>query len=354
MGDSDFLDVSVDDSHVLHIPKHFGRYEYIKTLGAGASSIVILVRHIVSSALFACKVVSRQHLIDENIFDRFEQEVRLLASLSHPNIVRLEEVVFDPGLIFLVLEYCAQGNLFSHIVSEGMFPEQRARVIFRQIAEALSYIHERDIAHRDLKPDNILIDRLFNAKLADFGLCHVTKSKSLLRTRCGSPLYAPPEILAGKDYDGKAADIWSLGVVLYAMVTGMLPWSSDNQIELFRQIREMDVEIPAHLSSMLQELLVKMLNKDPANRATITEVLNSPWFPKQGPGSKGIGRAASYSPHTSTGPGRSPSPILLMPTKRVLVRPRKVAGVTSVGSVLPAQCPLPIVPRQVGAADLHS
>jgi serine/threonine protein kinase len=331
------LEVAMNDSHILHIPKRFGRYEYIKTIGAGSSSIVILVRHIISSGLFACKVVSRQQLLNENIFERFEQEVRLLGSLSHPNIVRLEDVVFEPELIFLVLEYCCQGDLFSHIVAEGMFAEHRARTIFRQIGDALNYIHSRDIAHRDLKPDNILIDKQFNAKLADFGLCHVTSAKNLLKTPCGSPLYAPPEIISGQDYDGKAADIWSLGIVLYAMVTGMLPWSSDNQIELFRQIRETTVEIPAHLSPMLQELLSRMLEKNAAKRATIGEVLASQWFPKVQPGWKGIGRASSYSPHAMTTIGHQSNPILLLPTKRVVVRPRPMVGtITGVPSLAQA------------------
>jgi serine/threonine protein kinase len=354
--ETDVLEFALDASHVLRIPKHFGRYEYVKTIGAGASSIVLLVRHVVTSSLFACKVVSRQQLIDENNFVRFEQEVRLLGSLSHPNVVRVEEIVFEPELIYLILEYCCQGDLFSHIVAEGMFAEHRARLLFRQIAEALSYIHSKDIAHRDLKPDNILIDREFNAKLADFGLCHVTNSKQLLQTPCGSPLYAPPEILSGQGYDGKAADIWSLGIVLYAMVTGMLPWSSENQIELFRQIKECPIEIPPHLSPLLQDLLSRMLDKDPAKRATIGEVLNSPWFPRSQPGWKGIGRASSYSVYNMPGIQPPTSPLVLVPAKRIVIRPRPAGVAASMASVPPLASLQPIsagVKRGRAAVDLH-
>jgi serine/threonine protein kinase len=346
MSDSDVLEVTLDPSHVLRIPKHFSRYEYVKILGAGFSSIVLLVRNVITSGLFACKVVCRQQLIDEGIFERFEQEARLLGSLSHPHVVRLEEILFDPELIYLILEYCSQGDLFSHIVAEGMFAEHRARLIFRQIAEALNYIHSKDIAHRDIKPDNILIDREFSAKLADFGLCHVTSSKHLLQTPCGSPLYAPPELLSGQGYDGKAADIWSLGIVLYAMVTGMLPWSSDNQIELFKQIQESPVEIPAHFSPLLQDLLSRMLEKNPAQRATISDVLNSQWFPRAQPGWKGIGRAASYSPHGMAMTAPMTNPILFAPSKRILIRPR-ASGISGSMVSFPALSQAPSISNVV-------
>jgi carbon catabolite-derepressing protein kinase len=271
----------VNGSELLRVPKRFGRYLYVKTLGTGSSSAVILVRHLVSSSLFACKIVSRSQLVSANVFGRFEQEVRLLPSLTHPNIVHFEEILFSPEFIFVVMEYCSQGDLFSHIVANGLFPESRAREILRHIGGAVQYIHDRDIVHRDLKPENILLDRHFNAKLADFGFCHVAASKSLLRTPCGSPFYAPPEIVCNRDYDGKSADIWSLGILLFTMVTGTLPWSSDNQAELFRQIKECEIVMPGTLSPALREWLTKMLDREPAKRLTIGEVLSSQWCPKQ-------------------------------------------------------------------------
>jgi 5'-AMP-activated protein kinase catalytic alpha subunit len=278
MATSDFLEIVMSGSRVLRVPKRFGRYEYVKTLGTGSSSAVVLVRHSVTSNLFACKIVSRAHLIDENIFDRFEQEVRLLPSLLHPNIVHFEEIVFHPELIFLVMEYCSQGDLFGHIVSSGVFPESRARDILQQIGEAIRYLHDKDIAHRDIKPENILLDRHFIVKVADFGFCHVSASKALLKTPCGSPFYAPPEIISNESYDGKSADVWSLGVLLFTMVTGSLPWSPGNQTELFRQIRDADIDIPATLSAPLRELLGQMLERTPRERITIGEVLGHPWF----------------------------------------------------------------------------
>jgi serine/threonine protein kinase len=326
----EMVQIVIAGSQVIQIPKRFARYVYVKTLGCGCTSAVVLLRNIFQSTLFACKIVSRQHLVNENIFDRFEQEVRLLPSLVHPNIVHFEEILFDPELIFVVMEYCSQGDLFSHIVANGVFPESRARDILRQIAEAIRYIHDRDIAHRDLKPENILLDRQFTAKLADFGLCHVTSSRGLLKTPCGSPFYAPPEIISNVDYDGKSADIWSLGVMLFTMVTGSLPWSSDNQSELFRQIKAGDIEIPPTLSQGLQDLLGKMLQKDPARRLTIGEVLGSSWFPRQ---QNGQSRRCMRSSTWLLGgddflPPEEPQAPMSMPSgpRRLLVRPRKKAS----------------------------
>jgi serine/threonine protein kinase len=328
----DIVEIVLPGSRLLHVPKRFGRYEYVKTLGCGGSSAVILVRNVVSLTLFACKVVSRQHLIAENIFERFEQEVRLLPALNHPNIVRFEKILFHPELIFLIMEYCSQGDLFSQIVTNGLFPENRAADIMRQIAEGVRYIHEKDIAHRDLKPENILLDSEFTAKIADFGLCHVDSSKVLLKTPCGSPFYAPPEIISNQCYDGKSADIWSLGVMLFTMVTGTLPWSSDNQAELFRQIKEAEVEIPPILSPLLQDLLRNMLQRDPSQRIGITEVLASQWLPTQTNDQwkeKVRSRAMSWAvKHTDYIPPERVGPI---GAKRLIMRPR-LRGTTGVAN----------------------
>jgi serine/threonine protein kinase len=319
----DIVEIVLPGNRVLHVPRRFGRYEYLKTLGCGGSSAVVLVRNVVSLTLFACKIVSRQHLITENIFERFEQEVRLLPALNHPNIVRFEKILFHPEFIFLVMEYCSQGDLFSQIVSNGLFPESRAADIMRQIAEGVRYIHDKDIAHRDLKPENILLDGEFTAKIADFGLCHVASSRVLLRTPCGSPFYAPPEIINNQSYDGKSADIWSLGVLLFTMVTGALPWTSDNQAELFRQIKEAEVEIPPILSPLLQDLLRSMLQRDPSQRIGIREVLESQWLPTQSNNQwkeKVRSRALSWAvKHTDYIPPERAGPVS---AKRLIMRPK--------------------------------
>jgi serine/threonine protein kinase len=283
------LTFGLGESHVFEIPKRFGQYEYVRTIGTGSFSVVFLVQSVVTRAFLACKVVSRQILSDLNMFDRFEQETRVLSTLSHPNIVRFEEVVFTEQLIFLVMEYCPRGDLYLHVASVSGLQEPHAKRLFYQIASALHYIHERDIAHRDLKPENILLDIDLNAKLADFGLCHNTSPRALLKTPCGSPCYAAPEILLNLEYDGKMADMWSLGVVLYSMVTGSMPWDHTNPIEMYRQIHECQIEIPDYLSLPLRTLLTTILVKDPLQRPTIEKVLESSWLAEV----KGMVRAST-------------------------------------------------------------
>ena len=272
------VDIAIDDQHVLSVPLKFGKYEYIRTIGHGSFSAVVLCKHSYTKELYACKVVSRALLNEERIFDRFEQEVRVLQSFDHPNIVHVETIVFTEEYIYLVMEYCSHGELFRYIVQHGMLDEPELRRMFKQICSALAFVHNHNIAHRDLKPENILLDKDLNPKLADFGLCHATSAQKLLTTPCGSPFYAPPEIIRNDVYDGKKADIWSLGVVLYTMATGSLPWTETNQTQLFLQIEEADINIPAALSPPLQQLLGMMLQREPWRRPTCKEILELPWL----------------------------------------------------------------------------
>lgn len=274
----DFVCITIDDGNVLKIPRKFGKYNYIRTIGNGSFSAVILVSHFQTQERYACKVVSRQLLVEQNVFDRFEQEVRILESLRHPNIVKMDEIVFGPELIFLIMEYCSRGELFKHIVTQGALEEAEVCSLFRQITQGLAFVHSRDIAHRDLKPENILLDENFVPKLADFGLCHQTSAKALLMTPCGSPFYAPPEIISNQKYDGKKADIWSLGVVLYTMSTGALPWTETNQTQLFLQIQEAEINIPPQLTPPLQQILSMMLSREPEQRPSCEQLLAMPWL----------------------------------------------------------------------------
>jgi serine/threonine protein kinase len=326
---SDHISIALASGCALRVPTRFGGYEYVRTLGEGASSAVILVRDTASRALLACKVVSRAFLASAAIFERFEQEVRLLPLLAHPHIVRFERIVYGPELIFVLMEYCAGGDLFAHIVRAGILPEHEARELFAQILSAVRFIHARGIAHRDLKPENVLLDDARRAKLGDFGLCRVIPAQPLLTTPCGSPLYAPPEVLAKRPYDGRRADVWSLGVMLFAMVTGSLPWSTANQVALFREIAEKRIEIPTTLSPTLQAVLDGMLRRNPDERMTVEQLIDAPWCTVP---SKKMCRHAMTMSSVTLVPGA--------PRSRRLVGRRRARGekpaVASVPALLPA------------------
>jgi serine/threonine protein kinase len=344
------VEVTTGGGCVLHVPTTIERYDYVRVLGTGTSSAVILVQCRSTERLFACKVVSRALLVESQQFGRVEQEVRLLPSLHHPNIVHFEEVLFDPDFIFVIMEYCVHGDLFTHIRTNGLLQEGRARDVFRQIAEAVRYIHGRDIAHRDLKLANILLDHEWNIRLADFGLCHPDCSRRLLSTPCGSLFDAAPEVMANRDYDGKMADIWSLGICLYTIVTGTLPWRNCPDEELLDEIQTTEIEIPLCLSPRLQQLLAQMLQREPEKRATIDEVLNATWVTthvKETRTATSI-KAPSFQVGILKLSDSAPSSRCWAP-KRILARPRDICarGVTAPKPIitLMRQVPNPSRPR---------
>jgi serine/threonine protein kinase len=272
----DVLEFELGNNTRLVFPKTFGNFTYQRTLGQGTFSAVVLCTNR-SGKSYAVKVFSRRHLVEQQLFDRFEREVRVMESLKHPNIVALEQVVFTEEFIYLVMEYCERGELYEFLGNYGVMSLPFVARAFKQITEAICFIHSRDVVHRDLKPENILLDRDMNARLADFGLCQTNANRRLLETPCGSPFYASPEVLAQRPYDGKLADIWSLGVVLYTMVTGQLPWHTDNITRMYSEIQGSEVDIPEFIEEPIRELLTRMLSRNPANRPTAAEVLQSRW-----------------------------------------------------------------------------
>lgn len=261
------------------IPNEFGNYIKLRKIGEGSSCIVIMVRHKKTGNVYACKCVSRKLLVESGLFLRFEQEVRILQSMHNPNILEVQDIVYEENYIFLILEYCPNGELFDYIIEKGRLLEDEAHVFFSQLVNAIQYIHSKGIAHRDLKPENILLDSNMNIKIADFGLCHASAAKILLKTPCGSPFYAPPEVIKGEKYDGFKGDIWSLGVVLYTMTTGSLPWTNLQAPGLYHQITNGTYIIPNELSKDLKNLIKSMLTVDPSERIDIEHILNHSWMP---------------------------------------------------------------------------
>jgi serine/threonine protein kinase len=270
------LRVEIGDEDV-DIPLVIGSYEVVKVIGSGAFSVALLIHNRARNAQYACKVVSRTYLMQSGTFHRFEQEIRLLEMIHHPHIVQVIEIIYDDSLIYVVMEYCSGGELFQYLVDHGRLRESDCRRLFTSIVSAVAYLHSHGIAHRDLKPENILFADELVPKIADLGLCHLVASDSLMTTPCGSPQYAAPEVLSGKGYDGRASDIWSLGVVLFVMATATVPWRSTTQAHLFEEIAQADYNIPGYLTAELRDLVQSMMNPDPAARPTIEQVARNVW-----------------------------------------------------------------------------
>uniref|UniRef100_A0A3Q3WBX2 non-specific serine/threonine protein kinase n=1 Tax=Mola mola TaxID=94237 RepID=A0A3Q3WBX2_MOLML len=201
----------------------------------------------------------------------------------HQHVCHLYHVIETSSQIFMVLEYCTGGELFDYIIAKDRLSEEETRVFFRQIVSAMAYVHSQGYAHRDLKPENLLIDEDHNLKLIDFGLCAKPKGglSYELMTCCGSPAYAAPELIQGKAYIGSEADVWSMGVLLFALLCGYLPFDDDNCMVLYRKITRGKYENPQWLSPGSILLLNQMMQVDPKRRLTVGQLLDHPWVIKE-------------------------------------------------------------------------
>ena len=267
----------VNFKYEVNVPNEFKGYKFIKVLGKGTYSLVVLAQNLSNGQLYAVKVFSKESLIQSSGVQQFQREVTTFSRLSHNNIVRLHEMVDDEKQIYLAMDYCSNRDLRSYILSHGRMDEDLAHLVFRRIVAAVNHLHHLNIAHRDLKPENILFDNLYNPKLADFGFSRDTSSNTLLTTQCGSPVYVAPEILSNKPYEGIKADIWSLGIVLYVIVVGKIPWTSTNQSQLYYQIQTCQFHVPNTLSQSLQQLITSLIDPVPKSRPSTDDILRHPW-----------------------------------------------------------------------------
>lgn len=259
--------------------RRLGQYDIVRTLGEGSFGKVKLATHKVSQQKVALKIISRSKLVTRDMAGRIEREIQYLTLLRHPHIIKLFTVITTPKEIVMVLEY-AGGELFEYIVNHGRLPEDKARKFFQQIICAVEYCHRHKIVHRDLKPENLLLDESFNVKIADFGLSNIMTDGNFLKTSCGSPNYAAPEVISGKLYAGPEVDVWSCGVILYVLLTGRLPFDDEYIPSLFKKIQQGTYTVPAYLPKDAARLIKRMLQVNPVARISIQEIRQDPWFVK--------------------------------------------------------------------------
>ena len=205
------------------------------------------------------------------------QEVYILKKIRHSNIIRLFEVFESSNHLLMVMEYAGRGDLLQYVKNKGRLKEKEARYFFKQIVYGLGHCHWRSVLHRDVKLDNILIDHDKGVKIWDFGVSKIIKKHQKIVEQWGTPAYIAPEIIADKGYQGFYVDIWSLGVLLYAMVCGAVPFKANNMQELYKNIMNKGFVFPLPLSKEVKDLIRKMLNKVPDQRVLIPEILSHPW-----------------------------------------------------------------------------
>ncbi|XGW28304.1 hypothetical protein V3C99_008249 [Haemonchus contortus] len=253
------------------------RFEITKKLGSGTYGKVSLAFDHKFDREVAVKLIKKSAIENKADLVRIRREIRIMSALHHPNIIQIFEVFENREKIILVMEYASGGELYDYVSRFGSLPESEARRIFRQITSAVLYCHKHQVAHRDLKLENILLDQDNNAKIADFGLSNYFGTKSLLTTFCGSPLYASPEIINGTPYKGPEVDCWSLGILLYTLVYGSMPFDGRDFNRMVRQIKRgayYEPDTPSTASMLIRN----MLRVNPERRADIFEIASHWWL----------------------------------------------------------------------------
>lgn len=275
-----------------------GPWKLGRTLGRGSTGRVRLAKNINSGKLAAVKIVPKSNFkklenpkykrnsVDSSgsLKDRLpygiEREIIIMKLISHPNIMGLYDVWENKNDLYLILEYIEGGELFDYLIKKGKLQEFEAINYFKQIINGIHYLHQFNICHRDLKPENLLLDFNKNIKIADFGMAALEVREKLLETSCGSPHYASPEIVAGKNYHGAPSDIWSCGIILFALLTGHLPFDDENIRKLLLKVQNGKFLMPNNLSSESKDLISKMLKVNPSERITIDAILQHPLLTK--------------------------------------------------------------------------
>uniref|UniRef100_A0A672RP93 Serine/threonine-protein kinase BRSK1-like n=1 Tax=Sinocyclocheilus grahami TaxID=75366 RepID=A0A672RP93_SINGR len=262
---------------VTQAAQYVGPYRLEKTLGKGQTGLVKVGIHCITGQKVAIKIVNREKL-SESVLMKVEREIAILKLIEHPHVLKLHDVYENNKYLYLVLEHVSGGELFDYLVKKGRLTPKEARKFFRQIISALDFCHSHSICHRDLKPENLLLDERNNIRIADFGMASLQVGDSMLETSCGSPHYACPEVIRGEKYDGRRADVWSCGVILFALLVGALPFDHDNLRQLLEKVKSGVFHMPHFIPADCQALLRGMIEVNPEQRLTLEAIQKHAWY----------------------------------------------------------------------------
>jgi len=255
-----------------------GKYKIIRTLGSGTTAKVKLAQNSETGENVAIKIVAKSHFESKPDLQRkIHREIALMKLLDHPHLLKLIEVYDSAHHLYIVLEFASHGELFDYLVERRSLNSSSAMNFFRQLIYGLEYLHNHAICHRDLKPENILLDANDHVKIADFGFARWMRA-NIAETSCGSPHYAAPEVIRGDPYDGRSADIWSCGIILYALLAGRLPFDDPSIRNLLAKVKVGHFIMPNFQPAIIQDLIARMLTVDVTSRITIQEIKNHPAF----------------------------------------------------------------------------
>uniref|UniRef100_A0A3Q2CYN5 BR serine/threonine kinase 2 n=1 Tax=Cyprinodon variegatus TaxID=28743 RepID=A0A3Q2CYN5_CYPVA len=263
------------DANSGHYANYVGPYRLEKTLGKGQTGLVKLGIHCVTGQKVAIKIVNREKL-SESVLMKVEREIAILKLIEHPHVLKLHDVYENKKYLYLVLEHVSGGELFDYLVKKGRLTPKEARKFFRQIISALDFCHSHSICHRDLKPENLLLDEKNNIRIADFGMASLQVGDSLLETSCGC--FVLVCFIQGEKYDGRKADAWSCGVILFALLVGALPFDDDNLRNLLEKVKLGVFHMPHFIPPDCQNLLRGMIEVDATKRLTLEQIQKHTWY----------------------------------------------------------------------------
>jgi len=254
-------------------------YKLLRPLEHGKFGVVFLGKHLLTGDKVAIKVIDKlQH--KQRTLDEIKREAEIIKRLDHPNVIKVNQIIDTEKVFYIIMEYASNGDLF-HRLDLGRMDENETRDKFSQILAAVRYCHEtQNVIHRDLKPDNVLFDDQYNVKIADFGLSEEFIPGEKLNTFCGTPEYMAPEVFKGQKFDGPKVDVWSLGVMLYEMLTATIPFPGSTWPQIIERVLRGKYYEPDYISEESKDLIRKMLVLDPTKRASLNDVMQHDWVKK--------------------------------------------------------------------------
>lgn len=257
--------------------QRIGNYVLGQTLGCGTTGKVKLAQNVLDNRKYAVKIIKRDFLDTKpEMSKKIHREIALMSFLDHPHLLKLNEFFESPRHLYIVMEYAPNGELFDYLITRRTCTPEKGMRFFRQIIYGLDYLHSHGFCHRDLKPENILLDGANQLKIGDFGFARWMRS-NVAETSCGSPHYASPEVIRGIKYDGRCADVWSSGVILYTLLSGSLPFDDSSIRNLLAKVKAGEFYMP-NFDPPIQDLIQHILTVDPAQRITIPQIKQHPAF----------------------------------------------------------------------------